>query len=185
MHGKLLQAFARSQRGVSAVEFALILPIMLTLYFGGYELGTALTLNRKVAHVTSALADLVTQSTTLSNSDIQNILDAAESIIVPYNQSKLRIKLTEVKIDATTGVAKAVWSDARNDTAYAVGTVVPIPSAIATKGTWLVTAEVHYDYTPSIGYVMTGSFDLHDKFYLRPRLKDCVKRTGSTNYACT
>jgi hypothetical protein len=48
----------------------------------------------------------------------------------------------------------------------------------------LVTAEVHYTYTPTIGYIMTGNFDLHDKFYLRPRLVDCVKRTGTGAYAC-
>lgn len=172
---RLLRAFARNRRGVSALEFALLLPIMVTLYLGGIELGEALTLNRKVTHVTSALADLVTQARTISNTDMDNILDAAESIIVPYDQTLLKIKLTEVYID-NNGLAKAVWSDARNDTAFTAGQTVTLPPAVATKNTYILMAEVHYTYTPSIGYVMTGSFDLHDKFYLRPRLVNSICR---------
>ncbi len=63
-HGR---RFAGDRKGVSAVEFALILPLMLALYFGGIELGDALTIKRKVTRVTSSLSDLVTQSTTISD----------------------------------------------------------------------------------------------------------------------
>jgi len=37
-------------------------------------------------------------------------------------------------------------------------------------------SEVHYPYTPTLGYVLTGTYDLTDKFYLRPRLSDKICR---------
>jgi Flp pilus assembly protein TadG len=113
-----------------------------------------------------------------------NILDAASSVMTPYaTGSLLQIRISQIKIDAT-GKATVNWSDARNMTALTKGsTVTGLPSAVVIANTYLVTAEVHYAYTPTIGYVMTGSFDLKDQFYLRPRLSDCISR-GST-YTCS
>jgi Flp pilus assembly protein TadG len=170
-----LPSFIRDKSAVSALEFALILPIMVTLYLGCVELGDALTINRKVTHVTSALADLVTQANTITNTDMKNILDASAAIIVPYSTGLLTIKVSGVTLDAL-GKGKVTWSDARNTTALTVNSAITIPAAVATPNTFIVTADVHYTYTPTIGYIMTGSFDMNDKFYLRPRLKDTVAR---------
>ncbi len=171
------RALSGNVAGVAAVEFALLLPLMLTLYFGSVEFGDALTIDRKVTHVTSSLADLVTQAKTISNTDMQNILDATASIIIPYDDDLLRIKVSGVSIDKD-GVATVVWSDARNDTALGVNSIISLPAAVNVPNTFIVTAEVHYDYTPTIGYLLTGTFDLHDQFYLRPRLTNDVKRVS-------
>jgi Flp pilus assembly protein TadG len=164
--------------GVSAVEFALLLPFMLTLYFGAEEIGTALTIDRKVTHVSSSLADLVTQSRTISDVDMDNILDAAAAVITPYDDGLLRIKVSGVSIDAD-GTATVAWSDARNDTPLAEDSVIELPAAVNQPNTFIVTAEIHYTYTPTIGYMLTGSFDMKDQFYLRPRLSDVVNRVAS------
>jgi Flp pilus assembly protein TadG len=170
-----MQRLAGDRSGVAAVEFALLLPIMLSLYFGAVEIGDAYTIDRKVTHITSSLADLVTQSRTISNADMDNILDATASIITPYDDGLLRIKVSGVSIDAD-GKATVAWSDARNDTPLAKDSVITLPAAVNEPNTFVVTAEVHYTYTPMIGYVLTGSFDMKDQFYLRPRLTETVKR---------
>ncbi len=174
----------RDRRGVSAVEFALILPVMLTLYLGGVELSDALIIQRKVTHVTSSLGDLVTQAKSISDNDMSNILDAAASVMTPYSTgSLLKIRISQIKIDGN-GKATVTWSDARNDTPLTKGaTITGLPAAVAQANTYIVTAEVHYSYTPTIGYLMTGSFDLNDEFYLRPRLTDCISR--GTTYTCS
>jgi len=170
--------FRVDQSGVSAVEFALVLPIMLLLYFGAVELGDALTIKRKVTGVTSALTDLVTQSKKVTDKDMQNIFKAAKAIMTPYDDGKLAIKITGIRIDAN-GKATVAWSDALNDTPLAKGSSVSVPDKVAADDSFLVTTEVHYDYTPTIGYVMTGSFDLNDQYYLRPRLSSEVKRPAT------
>ena len=72
---------------------------MLTLYFGGIEVSDALTIDRKVTHVTSSLADLVTQAKSITNSDMANILDASASVMAPYAVGSLQITVTEISID--------------------------------------------------------------------------------------
>jgi len=38
---------------------------------------------------------------------------------------------------------------------------------------------VTYAYTPTIGYVITGTLNLADRIYMRPRLSDTVTRLNS------
>lgn len=171
----LLARFRSDRSGIAALEFALILPIMLMLYLGGVEVGDALTIKRKVTNVTSTIADLVAQAKTVDDNDMKNILDAAASIITPYDENKLRIKVSGVKID-DKGKATVAWSDALHDTPLPQKSTVALPDGVDQPNTFLVMSEVHYDYDPSFGYVLTGTFDLTDQFYLRPRLAAEVQR---------
>jgi Flp pilus assembly protein TadG len=170
----------RDSRAVSAVEFALILPVMLTLYLGGDELGNGLTISRKVTHVSSSLSDLIAQSTTISGDDMTNVMNAAASVITPYSTQNLTIVLSEYYIDANKKVT-VKWSAAYQTTPLNTGKVITdLPSSLLTASSYLVTAKVHYLYTPTVGYIMTGNFDLVDQFYLRPRLNDTgITYTGS------
>lgn len=167
--------FGADASGVSAVEFAILLPIMLVLFLGGVEISNALTIQRKVTSLTSSLSDLVSQAKTISDDDISNILDAAATIIAPFDENKLKIKVSGIEIDAQ-GKARVQWSDALNDQPLAKDSVVALPSGVLDKNSFLVATEVHYDFKPTIGYVLTGSFDLNDEFYLRPRLSAEVAR---------
>jgi Flp pilus assembly protein TadG len=165
---------AGSESGVAAIEFALILPLMLTLYLGGNEFGHAFTLKRKVTHTTSSIADLVTQSRKITDADMENILNAAEEILWPY-ESAPRIIVTLINIDEDNE-ATVVWSDARNDTALTPGDPVEIPDSINTADTYVLSTEVHVDHTPALGYVLTGTLDLTDHFFLRPRQGATIQR---------
>jgi len=171
-----IRRFLRDKRGISAVEFAMLLPLMITLYLGGVEVSQAVAVDRKVTLISRSLGDLVAQATTVSNADMTNILAATAAIIVPYVDAKLKITVSSVVIDAQ-GVAKIAWSDTKNGTARAVGSTVTLPAALNTASTSLIWAESQYAYTPVIGYVITGTMTLKDQIYMRPRLSDTVART--------
>jgi len=168
-----LRRLAVDERGLSAIEFALILPIMVTLFFASVELGDALTIDRKVNIITSTLADLVTQEKEITSADMTNIFNAANAIITPYPSSNLKMKVSGINIDANSN-ATVAWSYAQHDTALTSGAAVTLPSALAQPSTFLALSEVHYPYTPSVGYVMTGTYDLTNKFYLSPRVSTKV-----------
>jgi Flp pilus assembly protein TadG len=171
-----LAVFARATSGLAALEFALILPIMVLLYLGGFEVTEAFMINRKVTHATSALGDLVAQSeTSISDTEMSNILDAVSAIMNPYPMDDGWIIVSGVHVD-DNGVAEVEWSDARNTSAYAEGTTISLPLSVTQNDTFIVFAEVHYEYTPTFGHTLTGVIDLHDEFYLRPRLQNEIAR---------
>jgi Flp pilus assembly protein TadG len=171
-----LAAFAKATSGLAALEFALILPIMVVLYLAGFEVSEAFIINRKVTHATSALGDLVAQAEDISDSEMENILDAVEAVMNPYSSSAMWMIVSGVRID-DEGVAEVVWSDARNTTPHAAGSAISIPITILQNETFIVVAEVHYAYVPTFGHALVGTIDLHDDFYLRPRLQNEVERS--------
>jgi Flp pilus assembly protein TadG len=166
--------FAVDTKGVSAVEFALVLPLMLTLYLGGVEVAQAISASRKITLVSRTVADLASQSSSISETNMTNLLNASAAVVSPFSSSTLKVTVSQVKIDAN-GNATVDWSKSRNGTARGVGSPVTLPEALKVNGTFLIWSEAEYGYTPAIGYVMTGTLQLKDQMYMRPRLGDSVK----------
>ena len=108
-----LGRFAGDRRGVSAVEFALLAPLMISLYLGSVEVSDGVIADRKVTLTAAALANLTAQVATISTSDMTNILDASSAIIAPYSAGNLKMTVTCVNIDANKK-ATVKWSVTRN-----------------------------------------------------------------------
>lgn len=169
----LLRRFHNDKRGVSAVEFAMLLPLMVTLYIGGVEVSSAIAVDRKVTLVARTLGDLVAQSTSVNATDMTNILNAASSVVQPYSSSLIKVTVSRVDVDGN-GVAKVIWSKTKNGTARAPNSTVTLPGALNTANSSLIWAESEYTYTPAMGYVITGTLALKDQIYMRPRLSETV-----------
>jgi Flp pilus assembly protein TadG len=173
-----LRRLAHDKRGVSAVEFALIAPLLVSLYLGCVEISDGVSADRKVTLVASTVANLVAQSTTISSSDMSNILDASSAIIAPYSSANLKITVSCISIDANKA-ATVKWSATRNGTALS-GTV-SIPTDLQVANTQLVYAQASYAYTPVIGYTITGTLNMSEKMYMMPR----ITAPAYNSIACT
>lgn len=161
---------ARDTRGVSAVEFALVLPLMIALYLGLAEVAQGIGIDRKVALTAHALSDLASQApSSISNSEMTSILDAAAAVMAPYPTDPLAVTVSAINIDAN-GKAKVAWSDTRGGTALACGSSITVPGALAIPGSQLILSEVTYAYKPAIGYTITGTLTLSEKLYMSPRI---------------
>ncbi len=162
-----LARFGGDRRGVSAVEFALLAPVMVALYLGLVEISDGIGVDRKVSLTAAALANLTAQATTITTSEMTNILDASSAIVAPYSASKLKLTVSCLNIDTNKNVT-VKWSATRNGTALS-GTV-SIPSDLQVADLQLILAEATYDYTPVVGYTITGTLTLSDRMYMGPRI---------------
>lgn len=179
--------FARDRRGVSAVEFALVAPLLITLYLGCVEISDGVSADRKVSLTAAALANLSAQVTTISSGDMTNILDASSAIIAPYSVNNLAIVISCLSIDASKN-AKVKWSATRNGTARSVGSTYTFDAsamALDVANSQLLLAEVTYAYTPIVGYTITGTLNLTDHMFMSPRISPPTYNNGSTDLACT
>jgi len=181
-----VSALRRDRRGVSAVEFALILPLMVTLFLATVETTQGLQADRKVSLAARTLSDLSSQATVISNTDMSNIMDATADIIAPFAMTQAQVVVTGIQTDIL-GVSRVVWSDARNTTRYTCGQTMTVPTElkplIGTTG-FLVLAEVKYYYTPTVAYLISGTVTLSDRLYTRPRIGETVSRTPSQGAGC-
>jgi Flp pilus assembly protein TadG len=172
-----LARLAGDERGVSAVEFALLLPLMLALYLGSVEISQGIGADRKVTLTARTVADLVSQVASISNSDMTNSLNAASAVMAPFPVGKLKVTVSSVAVDAN-GKATIAWSDTLNGTKRAVGSTVTLPSALVVANSSLIWSEVQFAYTPTVGYIVSGTLTLKDQIYMRPRLSEKVERTS-------
>lgn len=179
-----LRNFKRDRRGVSAVEFALLSPLMIGLYMGGVEISDGIGMDRKVTITTGAIANLAAQVSSISTSDMTDMLKAGTSVMAPYATGPLKITISCLSIDDKSK-AKVKWSETKNGTKRDIGTTVTIPSALAVANTQLLFSEVSYTYTPVFGKVIIGDMNLSDKMYMSPRMSAPAYGDGASAKACT
>jgi Flp pilus assembly protein TadG len=173
-----LRAFRSDRRGVAAVEFSLILPVMLTIYLGGVEVGDGFAIDTRVTLVTRSVTDLTTQYITIDNQDMSNILGASTEIVTPYSAANITVTVSEVTTDSS-GNGTITWSDSLNGTARVVGSKITLPTSLKIPNISVILGEVSYAYAPALGYVMTGTITMSDSFYMMPRLANSVTRVNS------
>ncbi len=180
----LLRRFVRERDGVSAVEFALILPFMLTLYLGGSELGDGMAIQFKATLAARTVADLATQYTNIPDTTTMNqIIGAASTVITPYSTANMTVTVSELKLTNGSTTGSVVWSASNSGNGRAVNSTFPLPTAMqalataATPTVYLILGEVTYPYTPSMGYVVTGTINIYEDIVFSPRLASCVQYT--------
>jgi Flp pilus assembly protein TadG len=163
-----LTRFARDRRGVSAVEFAFIAPVLIMIYFSVAELSLALLAQLKVAHAASAVGDLVTQLSTITPAELTDSYSAAGSILSPYETTTMEVCVTSVTTDAN-GNATVAWSNAQGMSPLAKGSTVTLPTSLLGPSQSIVMSEVKYSYTSPLSDLFKTPINFDQTFYLRPR----------------
>ncbi|MEM1284388.1 MAG: TadE/TadG family type IV pilus assembly protein [Pseudomonadota bacterium] len=173
--GRRIAGFRKSRRGVAATEFALLAPFMIALWLGSSELTQGVAAERKVSLAASTLADLVTQQTNVTPTEMNEIMNATVAIMTPFSTANLAIEIAGVEIDED-GATNVVWSDARGagSSAPTVGEGYDVPAELIRPESFLVVAQLRYAYTPPTMHTITGSLELSDSFFLRPRQSDTI-----------
>jgi Flp pilus assembly protein TadG len=172
MISRAIPRFGIDSRGVSAVEFALIAPVMIAIFFGVVAASQGVAADRKVTITARTLSDLVSQATSVTSNDVTNIFSAGAAIMTPFSASALSSTISSVNIDSS-GVAKIGWSFTSNGTARKANDVVTVPAGLAAAGTQLIWSEVTYTFNPAL--VLPSGLTLSDQFYTRARQSSCVK----------
>jgi Flp pilus assembly protein TadG len=184
---------AADRRGVAAIEFALVVPLLLCMYFVTMEVSQAIETNKKVSRIGSMVADLVTQQhEKTTKAELEAIMAIGQSLLTPYYRSKPKIVVTAIEItDEPTPKVKVFWSRKLVNDAFSVdlpkGTTTTVPATLNTRGSFLVRVESYLDYKPVITWAaadkpalgLTAAFDnisMKETYYLRPRMSaqiDC------------
>jgi Flp pilus assembly protein TadG len=170
--------FQKSQSGLAAVEFAFLLPVMITLFFGIVEVSQGLSARADVNNVASTTADLVAQESAVSSTDISNVFAAASAILYPNSltdksgKSILTVVISSVVDTGSTSSGKVAWSAAstgKSADAHSTGSTMSLPTGLMTSGGSVIVTEVTYVYTSATSQSITGPITMTSTFYTKPR----------------
>jgi Flp pilus assembly protein TadG len=168
----LLRRFRDAKDGLAAVEFALLLPVLITLFFGVVEVSLALICRADVTNVASTVADLVAQESSVTTGDMTNVFSAANAILYPYSPTPAQITVTSVVYNTATSSltsGKVAWSCTHGGTARTVGAIITLPDTLMTANGSVIMSEITYNYTSPTTKVITGTKVMTNTFYTKPR----------------
>jgi len=186
--------FARDRSGTATIEFALVLPGLLTLCIGCYEAANLILADLKLEAAAETAADLVAQTrvdTVLQSSDFTNITNAATQVMTPFPTSSSQLKIAYASVTYSTGSPVIDWHVEVNSATPISATSLPNSANAANLGNEtsgstdsLIVAKLTYAYTSPVSYVLHSSYTLSEAAMNRPRYMTCVPTYLNTNSVC-
>jgi hypothetical protein len=159
---RLPPTLVQNRDGVAAIEFAYIAPVLALMLLGTVEIGRAFDMNRHYNLVTSTVADLVAREQSVTQADLDGIMQAVQLIMQPYpisdanNNPLLALNVLQVTADpSNVSNTKVSWGYA-----YPAGGSVPatcssysLQSGLVSAGGSIIVVNASYRYSP----LLTGA----------------------------
>jgi len=162
-----LRRLARETGGLAAMEFAMVVPLMALLMLGTLEVSQAYVAHRKLERITASVADLIARETSPTATTINQILDVAEVLIVPYAAERLSITATYISdIDGKRTTEWQCWNG--------IGTQAAAPAALPAgvlepNGRLIVVAASYQHETGVTKLVVREPIPLAGTYYAKLR----------------
>ncbi len=163
-------------QGVAAVEFALVLPLMVLMYLGSFEVSQSVIANKRIANVANTIGDIIAQEPSWTNGDMDAVFQAGNAILHPMKVTNLDMTVTFIKINASSQIT-AVWTKKGNYSPATAG-VMPtnnIPPYLIIADTTLVYAEAKMKYNSVSYFVVKKDQDMSAFNFFRPRQVGDIK----------
>ena len=189
--GSALGRWAGARDGVAALEFALILPVMVGLLLGMASVSGGVNRDRKLALLSRSLADLTSRVSSVSTADLSDMFTAGTAILQPYTDSVASTQMVISSIGVTkTGnvyTGSVLWSCGKNIPTTPAATDIkgrtpgdsyPVPAGFTADKSFILV-ETLMPYTPGFGSVITGTLKLTEVTPWPVRNADYVTRTGN------
>lgn len=170
MRRGLFRRWAGDQRGVAAVEFAILAPVLIFFYFGLAEFCQGYMAQKRMGHVSAMVADLVAQQEAVDPAGLDDIFAIGDLIMSPFPAGPLQQRVSSVTRGAD-GVARIDWiyGDDLESPGHDEGDTVTLPADLIANGESIIMSEVTYDYDSPVDHLLPATTQFSQTNYLRPR----------------
>ena len=169
--------FHRDIAGLAAMEFAIIAPVMIVLFFAVIEGSDALSASRRASLAVNTLADLVAQETSVTNAALADLFDGVEHIIDQRGANATFTLVSVINDDNGTNNPRddkivVDWSrDSNGTTPYAKGseyTSLSNPDLLDDASS-LIVGELTYKYKSKVSKYLIDEIDMKKQATRWPR----------------
>jgi Flp pilus assembly protein TadG len=166
-----LGRFRRDEEGIAAVEFAILAPMMIALYFGLVEISLFIHADKGVSHATNIAGDLATQLSVIDAADVEDVFSAAIATLAlkPEKITLLKGTLLSYEIDGSGNIAeigKATLGGGVSD----VYNPADIGPRLLTAGSGALVAQLEYQYESVTYKFVEPVTNMKEAFVLKPRV---------------
>jgi hypothetical protein len=176
MAAKRLLRLWRDESALAAIEFALLSPLFMTMFYGSVEMTRYVHIHQKLEKAVFQMADIVSQSSDMTTGTLDDLVDAMDHIMDPYEYGpNSRVVITSVSKEEGES-AKVRWQYCGGDllVVSALGDVddiaeLPGDFDIDPKED-VIVAEFFYRYEPFIDNPILDEGTVYKYAIYRPRL---------------
>jgi len=159
---RLSRKYRNDEDGIAAIEFAIIAPVMIGMYFGLAEIASAISVDRRISH-----------GRVMNIDDIGNVSMDIESFILPDVDQPPESR-GRIRVNASAGN-------------FANFDAATLDEKILNANSGVVVTRVTYEYTPIELRFFDSNVTLKETFLLKPRRSDAVQIEDGmgSNVDCT
>lgn len=173
-----ITAFLRAERGIAVVEFAMILPVLMTLFYGTIEVTRYILITQKVEKLAHSIADVTSQEQVATTAVLNQALAATSDIMSPYTMTTNgTVFITSLYRAPNTTDATVNWryqgggSLPETSKLGALNTVPSVPGGFTfDERENIIAAEVFYRFSPLISSQFFGTTTIYRSAFYKPRL---------------
>lgn len=171
---QLTSSFIRGDEAVAAVEFALIFPLLVSIFLASVDLGQALWMDRKVVATAQTVGDLLARTDEVDDNLIDDVIEAAELIMTPFDFSTVGYDIISIQFDPDDEMPEVAWRET-------VGMIEDdrfpeIAEGLGGAGDGVMAVVITATYEPVFYGFVLGDIDLRETSFLRGRRQPFVNR---------
>lgn len=156
--------------GTALTEAVLIFPVLLSLFMGVWDIGTAFVINHKVITAAQTCADLIARLPHTNAAQRAEAIEAARLAMDPYPSSPLAYDIASVRFDES-GI-----SGVEHETSPGMSpnmTALEDAEGLGSDGEGVIVVTMQYTYTPTFGRIIMEEIVFEEVAFARGR-KDSI-----------
>ncbi len=170
--------FLRARQGIAVVEFALALPVLMTLFYGTVEVTRYILITQKVDKLAHSVADMASQEQVATKASLDQVMAAGSDVMNPFTIStngKIIISAL-YRAPSATGPT-VIWRYEGGGAYSATSQLGLVDGPAITPGGFtfddrenVIAAEVYYQFSPLVSSQFFGTTTVYRVAFYKPRL---------------
>ncbi len=174
--------FATQEKGAVAIEFALSLPIWVILLLGSSDIAYMMLISQRVDRVAYTVTDIVTQSETVTTTDLNSIVGAAGELMRPFTFGAKGVVIISSLYKPSGGYPTITWqhngggSLVRTSKIGTAGSTPVMPNGfVLNDNENVIVTEVYYTFDPMfVNAGVLSKSDIYRTAIYKPRLSPLI-----------
>ena len=167
----------QDRRGVAGVEFALVVPVLLTMALGLVETTQVVRASMKLTHATGVFSKALEQQTAInggSSGTLGDFCKAAAFALAPLKSTTLSADIASVTTPASGSGTQMDWENTNScpvvTTAMGSSAAITLgKSLVPNLGDSVMIVRLSYVYSNQLKYLFPSSFTFTQTMFVRPR----------------
>ncbi len=166
-----LRRYAREEEATALIETVILMPVMISLLMGCFDLGQGILMNQKTIGASQIIGDLITRDETVTMGRLEDMITAGEMAFEPYSTATFGYDIASVEFDED-GEPVVLWRVTENMDPN--DDAVASTEDIGSPGEGVVVVTSIYKYTPFFSHFVVDEINMKEVAFLRGRMSATI-----------